>query len=131
METDEMNFRILKNAASSLKSSGKFIFTCLNALFPLFHSVKEFMGKNSNTAYSGSFDMMAFREYSTYEVSDDEGKPLKLKCNERYYAPSEIKFMLELLDFKKIEIFGCDTGVFDRSRQVSVNDYELLVVAEK
>lgn len=30
METDEMNFEILKNAANALKSGGKFIFTTLN-----------------------------------------------------------------------------------------------------
>ena len=39
METDEMNFQILKNAAKALKPGGKLIFTTLNGLFPLFHSV--------------------------------------------------------------------------------------------
>jgi len=42
METDEMNFQILQNAANALKPKGKLIFTTLNGLFPLFHSVKEF-----------------------------------------------------------------------------------------
>ena len=42
METDEMNFQILQSAASSLKPNGKLIFTTLNGLFPLFHSVKDF-----------------------------------------------------------------------------------------
>ncbi|MBN1871843.1 MAG: class I SAM-dependent methyltransferase, partial [Candidatus Omnitrophica bacterium] len=42
METDEMNFEILKNATKALKSKGKLIFTTLNGLFPLFHSVNEF-----------------------------------------------------------------------------------------
>ena len=42
METDEMNFEILKNATKALKSKGKLIFTALNGLFPLFHSVNEF-----------------------------------------------------------------------------------------
>jgi 2-polyprenyl-3-methyl-5-hydroxy-6-metoxy-1,4-benzoquinol methylase len=41
METDEMNFEILKNATKVLKSKGKLIFTTLNGLFPLFHSVRE------------------------------------------------------------------------------------------
>ncbi len=43
METDEMNYKILKNAAKALKDNGKFIFTTLNGLFPLYHSVKDFM----------------------------------------------------------------------------------------
>jgi len=38
METDEMNFQILQNAANALKTNGKLIFTTLNGLFPLFHS---------------------------------------------------------------------------------------------
>ena len=38
METDEMNFKILQNAAKALKENGKFIFTTLNAFFPLYHS---------------------------------------------------------------------------------------------
>ncbi|MBU2063427.1 MAG: class I SAM-dependent methyltransferase, partial [Candidatus Omnitrophica bacterium] len=42
METDEMNFEILKNATKALKSKGKLIFTTLNGLFPLFHSVNDF-----------------------------------------------------------------------------------------
>ncbi|MDD4013376.1 MAG: class I SAM-dependent methyltransferase, partial [Candidatus Omnitrophica bacterium] len=42
METDEMNFEILKNASKALKRKGKLIFTALNGLFPLFHSVNEF-----------------------------------------------------------------------------------------
>ena len=42
METDEMNFDILKNATKTLKNNGKLIFTTLNGLFPLFHSVQEF-----------------------------------------------------------------------------------------
>jgi len=42
METDEMNFQILQNAANALKLKGKLIFTTLNGLFPLFHSIKDF-----------------------------------------------------------------------------------------
>jgi len=36
METDEMNFEILKNATKALKSKGKLIFTTLNGLFRCF-----------------------------------------------------------------------------------------------
>ena len=36
METDEMNFEILKNVTRSLNDKGKFIFTTLNGLFPLY-----------------------------------------------------------------------------------------------
>jgi len=33
METDEMNYEILKNVSQALKPKAKFIFTTLNALF--------------------------------------------------------------------------------------------------
>ena len=34
METDEMNFEILKNVSNALKDKSEFIFTTLNGLFP-------------------------------------------------------------------------------------------------
>ena len=44
METDKMNFQILENASKALKTkNSKLIFTTLNGLFPLFHSVKDFL----------------------------------------------------------------------------------------
>lgn len=48
METDEMNFEILKNVSNSLKSSAKFIFTTLNGLFPLYHSINDFHENTNN-----------------------------------------------------------------------------------
>ncbi len=45
METDEMNYQILQSAAKALNDKGKLIFTTLNGLFPLFHSVKEFLAR--------------------------------------------------------------------------------------
>ncbi len=46
METDEMNFKILRNASKALKKNGKLIFTTLNGLYPLYHSVKDFINGN-------------------------------------------------------------------------------------
>jgi hypothetical protein len=48
METDEMNFDILKSINRSLKPESKLIFTTLNGLFPLFHSVEKFCNSNSD-----------------------------------------------------------------------------------
>jgi 2-polyprenyl-3-methyl-5-hydroxy-6-metoxy-1,4-benzoquinol methylase len=42
METDELNFEILRSVSNALKQKGKFIFTTLNGLFPLYHSVEQF-----------------------------------------------------------------------------------------
>ncbi len=61
-----------------------------------------------------SFDLMTFRDYSTFEVEDDLGNLKVLECNERYYVPSEITWLLKSLNFTKIEIFSCEIGNFSR-----------------
>ena len=95
METDEMNFEILKNATKALKDNGKLIFTTLNGLFPLFHSVKEFyesapQKEGQAKCKECSFDLMTFRDYNTTVIEDDSGNKKELKCNERYYMPMSL-----------------------------------------
>jgi 2-polyprenyl-3-methyl-5-hydroxy-6-metoxy-1,4-benzoquinol methylase len=133
METDEMNCAILKNAFLSIKSGGKFIFTTLNGLFPLFHSVKEFMDKNATdgTSSENSFDLMTFRDHSVYETTDDNGNAKVLHCNERYYVPSEINWLLRSIGFRKVDIYGCKLGAFSRNDKLTTEDFEMLVIAEK
>lgn len=133
METDEMNYQILENASRTLKSKGKLIFTALNGLFPLFHSVKDFInaGAEKGSSSSNTFDLMTFRDHSVYETEDDSGNKLSLNCNERYYVPSEICWLLKSAGFKKVDIFGATLGQFSRTDPLSTEDYEMLVVAEK
>ena len=134
METDEMNFSILQSAYNAVKPGGKFLFTTLNGLFPLFHSVKDFINKNSTggaICKTNTFDLMTFREYSDYEMIDDNGEKKILKCNERYYVPSEITWLLNSLGFKKVEILGSTIGEWRRNRQLTTDDYEMLVIANK
>ena len=135
METEEMNYRILQNAAAALREKGKLIFTTLNGLFPLFHSVKDFITVNTkegNAVYEkNSFDLMTFRDYNTTVFEDDFGNKKELACNERYYVPSEITWMLKSLNFKKIDIFGSKLGAFSRKDILTTEDFEILVIAEK
>ena len=133
METDEMNYQILNNASKSLKPKGKFIFTALNGLFPLFHSVKEFInsGAEKGQASENTFDLMTFRDHSEYETEDDSGNKLSLKCNERYYIPSEITWLVKSVGFTKVDIFGAKLGQFSRSDLLTTEDYEMLVIAER
>jgi 2-polyprenyl-3-methyl-5-hydroxy-6-metoxy-1,4-benzoquinol methylase len=133
METDEMNFQILQGATKALKKNGKFIFTTLNALFPLYHSVKDFLNQNSGetTTDELTFDLMTFREHSTMTTEDDTGNKMVLDCNERYYTPSEITWLLKSLGFKKINIYGCKLGQFSRDDKLTTDDFEMLVIAEK
>lgn len=135
METDEMNFQILQGAAKALTPGGKLIFTTLNGLFPLFHSVKDFLGsvkQEGNATYTGnSFNLMTFRDHNTTIIEDDSGNKKELQCSERYYVPSEITWMLKSLNFKTVDIFGATLGAFSRKDKLTTEDYEMLVVAVK
>lgn len=135
METDEMNYQILQNAANALKQNGKLIFTTLNGLFPLFHSVKDFMSaesKNGGATYrNNTFDLMTFRDHNITEVVGDSGNKKSLTCDERYYVPSEITWLLKSLSFKAIDIFGATLGAFSRNDKLTTKDFEMLVIAEK
>lgn len=131
METDEMNFEILKSVAKALKSPAKFIFTTLNGLYPLFHSVEaanEEAANNKNKA----FDFMTMRYYNdVLTFTDDDGNEHEIECNERYYMPSEINWLLKSLGLKKVDIFGAKLGAFSREHKLTTEDFEMLVVAEK
>ncbi len=135
METDEMNFEILRNVTRALKDTGKLIFTTLNGLFPLYHSVEKFCesagGEGNATYRSNTFDLMTFRDHNTTVFEDDTGNRKELKCNERYYVPSEITWLLKTLGYKKIDIFGAKLGAFSRKDKLTTEDFEMLVVAEK
>jgi SAM-dependent methyltransferase len=135
METDEMNFQILQGAARALKPGGKFIFTTLNGLFPLFHSVKEFLAaaaQGDNATYAeNSFDIMTFRDVNVTSFRDDHGNTRALRCNERYYVPSEISWLLKSLQFRHVDIFGAKLGAFSRNDRLTTEDFEMLVIAEK
>ncbi len=135
METDEMNFAILQSVTKALLSPATFIFTTLNGLFPLFHSVEK-LGKDTalegNATYRDNrFDLMTFRDHNVTEFTDDEGNRHTLNCNERYYVPSEITWLLKSLGCQDIEIYGARLGAFSREHTLRTNDFEMLVVCRK
>ena len=135
METDAMNFQILAGAAKALRPRGKLIFTTLNGLFPLFHSLDEFFDgskKEGNAEYANHhFDLMTFRDHNVTTVVDDQGNRKELSCNERYYVPCEITWLLTSLGFSAVDIFGARLGAFSRADKLSADDFEMLVVAAK
>lgn len=133
LETDEMNFKVLENASRSLKKKGKLILTTLNVLFPLYNITSDFVNEGSTDfiQHQSNFDLMTFRDKTIFEVTDDNGVRKTLHSDERYYAPSEITWLLKSVGFVKIEIFGCDTGNFKRGRKLTTKDFEMLVIAQK
>jgi len=134
METDEKNHAILVHACAALRPGGKLLMTALNALFPLFHSVKEFLNANEAAGTSIgalSFDLTTFRERAELRFTDDAGQSHTAATNERYYAPPEMRWLLLTAGFAKVDIFGCQLGQFSRDRALSADDFEMLAVAEK
>ncbi len=135
METDEMNFNILKGASNALKEKGKLIFTTLNGLFPLYHSVKDFLEsaakEDQATYHENHFDLMTFRDTSITKLTDDSGNELELATSERYYVPSEITWLLKSLGFATVDIYGAKLGAFSRNDKLTTDDFEMLVIAEK
>ena len=128
-----MNFNILKSADRALKENGKFIFTTLNGLYPLFHSVKDFINSHyeNDSSRQNSFDLTTFRDYSEFEFIDDSGVTKSLNCSERYYVPSEITWLLKSLGFTAIDILGCQLGAWTREKKLTTEDFEMLVIASK
>jgi 2-polyprenyl-3-methyl-5-hydroxy-6-metoxy-1,4-benzoquinol methylase len=133
METDKMNYVILENVFKSIKPSGKFIFTALNALFPLYHQVKDFLNAEPTSVVTenDNFDLMTLRLKSTVTATNDYGELKTLDCNERYFMPSEIYWYLKSIGFSEADIFGSKLGAFSREDKLTPNDFELLVVAVK
>jgi hypothetical protein len=74
---------------------------------------------------------MTFREHSTIYVEDDLENKKELQCNERYYAPSEITWLLKTLNFITVDIYGAKLGAFSRNDKLSTEDFEMLIIAEK
>jgi SAM-dependent methyltransferase len=134
METDEMDFEILKNVTKALKPKAKLILTTCNGLFPLFHSVNEFYAsaqeEGNAKCKSKGFDLMTFRDYNTVEFEDDSGNKKTLECNDRYYVPCEITWLLKSLGYTTIDIFGARLGEFSREHKLTTKDLEMLVIAE-
>ena len=132
-ETDALNFQILEGAERALRSPGKLIFSTLNALFPLYHNLRNFYDSQPGGAKIGecTFNPMTFRDHNIMTFADDDGNTRILETDERYYAPSEICWYLTSLRFKQSSIYGCRLGNFSRDHSLTIDDFEMLVVAEK
>jgi len=133
METDEMNFAILQGAARALRPGGKLIMTTLNGLFPLHRSVGQFEKEGLVEAVSEGHDfaLLTFRMRSRLETVDRRGRPIKLECDERWYIPSELTWLLKQAGFAAVDVFGAKLGAFSRADKLTPDDFEILAVAVK
>ena len=127
METDEMNYRILQGACRALKPGGKLLLTTLNALSPLARVARQ--SDDEGGADPATFELETFRSRSVLEFTDDDGVAQAINCSERYYAPCEIRWLLETLGMTNIGIYACELGRFSRERPPGFDDFEMLVIA--
>jgi hypothetical protein len=101
-------------------------------IFPLFHSVRDFLEKGGSSTATGklAFDLMTFREHAELTFTDDAGQSRTVETNERYYTPPEMRWLLQTAGFAKVDIFGCRLGAFSRDHALAPDDFEMLVIAE-
>ncbi|MDD3627893.1 MAG: methyltransferase domain-containing protein [bacterium] len=124
METDEKNFKILKNISRALNPGARLIMTTLNALFVYTH--------RSNPSGGGEhLDLVTSRLTGALQFKDNDGKNQKIKFNERYYTPSEMGWLLKQAGFKDIEIFHGEPGNFTREKEITFDSFEILIVAKR
>jgi len=109
------------------------ILTTLNALFPMAHSIQAFENKNLEDSESSGhrFDLLTFRMRSRLKTLDRHGREIKLDCDERWYTPSEMTWLLGQAGFQSVEIFGARLGAFSRSDPLTADDFEMLITAHK
>jgi 2-polyprenyl-3-methyl-5-hydroxy-6-metoxy-1,4-benzoquinol methylase len=133
METDEMNFEILKHVSRALRQRGVFILVAMNGLYPLFHSVKDYINAycEDDVIKGSTFDLMTFRDTYEYEHIDDDGNKHILNCSERYYVPPEITWLLKTAEFAQINISAAELGKWSHRKKLTTEDLEMLVVARK
>jgi hypothetical protein len=114
-------------------SGGKLLLTTLNALFPLFHSLKDFFAAKESGAAADklTFDLMTFRNRAEFTFTDDAGLSHTIETDERFYTPAEMRWLLQTAGFAKIDVYGCHIGQFSRNNPPTIDDFEMLVIAEK
>lgn len=132
-DEEDLNFIALSFAGSLLNSRGKLIFTTLNGLFPLFNTVKNFIRNNIKKGISKdfAFDILTLQDISFFDFFDEKEIKNSMIGNDKSYIPSDLAWLLESLNFSKIDILSCKRGDWSRINKLTTEDYEMLIIAEK
>ncbi len=128
MEDDEENFLILRNATRALKNNGLLIFTYHNALFPLFNEIPDF---EEQKLTNKEFDEFSFYHRFRFDLATETNKPIPIRGQQRYYAPSEIHWLLFGLDMTIVKNYECRNSVLSDQYPFTRDSHEVVVVAKK
>jgi SAM-dependent methyltransferase len=119
METDEMDWLILRNIARALQPGGRFILTVPDAAYPLTHAPT-----------AGRFDMLTFRESFTLNTSFD-GINREIHCSQRYYTCPEMRWLLRQSGFQKVAFFAVTSEGLNKNQEPDKSHFELGILADK
>jgi len=110
---EKKDFAFLRQVRELLAPGGFFALTCFNALRRYIRS------KNQNQR----FDYLNGIVHWSCELDGEE-----LREDQRLYVPAEMKLLLALAGFEKIEILSCADGIFTDA-PMGIEDIEMLALA--
>ena len=119
VESDEKDIQILRGIHRAMKPDAKLIMTCGNALYQIVNSKGD------------KFDLLTFRESCKLESIDDYGNIRELDCNQRYYAPTELRYIMTSIGFNVIGIYNSELGNYSRDTKLTKDAFEMLVIPTK
>lgn len=120
METDEMDWLILRNVARALLPAGRFIMTVPNAAYAITH-----------LAEAPGFNVVTLRETFTRVSTGPDGSTREQEYKQRYYTCPEIRWLLRQSGFQKTAFFAVTASDFERGAPPSSDHFELGVLADK
>ena len=119
VESDEKDIQILRGIHTAMKPEAKLIMTCGNALYQIVNSK------------GNKFNLSTFRESCKLESIDDNGNIRELKCNQRYYVPSELRYIMTNIGFSVIDFYNSELGNYSRDNELTKDTFEILIIASK
>lgn len=119
VESDEKDIQILRGIHRAMNPDAKLIITCGNALYQIVNSKGD------------KFNLSTFRESCKLESIDDNGNIRELDCNQRYYVPSELRYIMTHIGFRVIDFYNSELGDYSRDNELTRDAFEMLIIATK
>jgi len=113
---------ILRNINNCLKPGATFLLTVLNGY-------KKAREHTAEDIKNGVFDPIHLITYEKMNV-EESGKTTEMTFREKGFTPGELHHLLNRAGFNIIHIWGGTAGAW-RKKQLDLDEYEIMVLAEK